>query len=572
MTGPRWGQFHLMLSYRQWPLWGPLAGLALSLAWLLPNTHRPWVAFHKDAYIALILLAVGSCVCAREAIQRKKAVVPAVAVLLGAMAIAVWLQHWINSSPWFLGETFVGSLYLAGAAAAVMVGCSWERQEAGAPARFIFLAFLLGSGATAAIMLAQWLELSWSAVWFTPIEAGDRVVGNLNQPNNAATLLLWGLVALFWLKSRQRTGITIWLLASLPLIWCLVLTGSRINFIALASMLLGGNLVAWRSCTWRTYRLPLLALLLVFGCLLMLHSAYGQHLVDANPFDRQLAGARLAAYQGLTHALMEHPWLGFGMNQTVYAQLEAAHLGHRLNSLFSWSHNIFLDIALWFGIPAAAVSIAVLFSLTLRTFRERWTPDRLAMALCLGAFGLHASVELPHGYAVFLLPACFMLGVVSAPLASKTLRMPTWSLMLVMLLLGAGTSVVIADYLKVEKSFFDWRFKIQHVGTYHPMSVPDVMVLDQFHSLISGFRSDERPLSESELESFRRAVIYFPSPFALQHLAKLQVRANQLASARETVRIADAVLHKSDSAYMRKQWLNVQRADETMRGFDWSSN
>lgn len=559
-----------MSSYRELPLWGPIAAAAISLAWLLPNAHYPWVGFHKDAYLGLVMALVGLVVFARATFKRTSVGVPPLALLLLAMGTVVWLQHALGR-PQFFGEAFVGSLYFCGAAMAIVCASAWERDEPGAPARLIFLGVGVAGVATMGIVLAQWLELTSFSTWLSGLPANGRVVGNLNQPNNAATLLVWGLVSLFWLRSTGRIGSGVWLFSATPLLGCLVLTGSRINYLSLLLMLLVGAGFVWKRRELHSYRAPLLVLLSVFLGFLILQGVFGAHPTEASPFERQFAGDRMLAYKALSMAVFEEPWLGFGFNQTIYAQIAARQLGYPLPALFTWAHNAFLDIAVWFGLPMLLITVGLVLKLVWQVRFMRMNPDRLACLLALMAFGAHAMVELPHAYAVFLLPACFMLGtLIGASGAEPVVRIRAWAALLAMLSLSVALAVTVTDYFKVEKSFFDWRFKVQRVGTYHPMSVPDVWVLDQFHALIRGFRSADQPLAEDELEDFRKSVLYFPSPYALQLLTLLQTKAGKSDEAQETIRIAASVLSPGDFADMARQWLKLQQKDAALKAVHWT--
>ena len=42
------------------PLWAPLASLLLALAWLIPNTSQPWVAFQKEFWAGVTFALVGT--------------------------------------------------------------------------------------------------------------------------------------------------------------------------------------------------------------------------------------------------------------------------------------------------------------------------------------------------------------------------------------------------------------------------------------------------------------------------------------------------------------------------------
>jgi hypothetical protein len=557
-----------MHSYRQLPLWGPLGGFALAFAWVLPNAHQPWVAFHKDAYLAVLMAVICLVVFVKASLDNKRVPLPAVALLLLGFGVWAWAQYRLGQIPFF-GEAYIGALYFWGAAITLLAAFTWERREPGASLRLIFIAILIGSFVTVGIMLAQWLQIALPFVWFSELAPDGRLVGNLNQPNNAATLLAWGLVAIFWLRGSGYIGNFVWIFASLPYLACLTLTGSRINYLSTFAVMLFGAVAAWRYSRWKAYRLPVTTLGAIFVAFVILHGLFGTAVADSNPFERQFAGARALAYRALSMAVLEQPWLGYGFNQTLYAQLEAKQLGYPLPAFFSWSHNFMLDIAVWFGLPALALAVGVAVRTGVRISVVKPTVNSISLCLALFILLAHAAVELPHAYAVFLLPGCFMLGSLLGLSGEYAWKVSAKFLAACTIALGVMLGVTIVDYLRVEKSFFDWRFKVQRVGSYHPISVPDVIALDQFRALIRGLRSADSPLNQHELARFADAVGYFPSPFALQHLVKLQISAGRLDDARATIVMAQAILSKPDNDYMAKQWHQLQAQDPSLRVVDW---
>ena len=57
----------------------------------------------------------------------------------------------------------------------------------------------------------RWLWLTGLLV--LPLPPGGRVIANLGQPNQLATLLLWGVLAFWWAYLHQRIGAAVAVLA-----------------------------------------------------------------------------------------------------------------------------------------------------------------------------------------------------------------------------------------------------------------------------------------------------------------------------------------------------------------------
>jgi hypothetical protein len=174
------------MKFSKLPLWTPCASAFLALAWLLPNANPPWVAFHKDAWIALVLSLVSLVLLIKNRAVREALRVDLLSLFFLLLSVAV-IAQWLAGAIPLLGHAVMGASYFLAAAFAVVIGRAWEMVEPDRVGDFLFAAFLIAALGTALIMLAQASQSYINTIWINALPPGGRPYGNLVQPNNAAT-------------------------------------------------------------------------------------------------------------------------------------------------------------------------------------------------------------------------------------------------------------------------------------------------------------------------------------------------------------------------------------------------
>lgn len=517
------------------PIWAPVAAVAMAFAWLLPNSSPPWIAFHKDFWVALVLLIVAASVVAKMVVRRQTFSVDAIAgLLLGLSALS--LGQWLTGKVFFFGHAAVGFGYFFAAGCMVSISRAWERLQQDAVGDFLFAAVVIGATGSAGLVLKQWLGIDGLEVWTQLLATGSRPYGNLLQPNNAATLLLLGVVGYFWAYRRVAIGRTGLLLGTLTLTFALVLTQSRIGYLSFLAL---GMIALWGARSnhaFKSWRAPVLMLLLSFVIAVMVLPHLTGWLGLSQEFtllERTQGEVRLLVYRTFAKASLLEPWAGYGFAQGIEAQLATAAAGYELPGLFTWTHNALLDIAIWFGLPVALIATGILAKVGLTAFRSRLDPEAYICLAGLFVLAMHAMVELPLAYAYFLLPAVMLMGILAAKASLPSISVRPWGAVVGVAVLALLLGTVGTDYLKVEKSFSTWRFKLARVGKDHPMDIPDTLLLHQYRALIVGVRTPAPMLNAKEREEFSKAVLLDPSPAAMQAIVVSYVEAGDVASAQQ---------------------------------------
>jgi len=244
-----------------------------------------------------------------------------------------------------------------------------------------------------------------------PAYLGDAV-GNLRQRNQLATLTSLGAVAVLW---WQGQGLwrphAVWMLALLAA--GNAATGSRTGL--LQWLLLPALVAVWQMVS--PARRPVWSwplLLWAMGVYLLASVALPHALAlwsgaDVNSAlermgDMAGCGSRGVLWSNVLHLIGHKPWTGWGWGELKYAHYMASYPGIRFCDILGHAHNLPLQLAFAFGIPAALLISGGLIALVLRAqpWRLKRASDSLAWGV-LAMVGLHRLLEYPLWYGPFQL-------------------------------------------------------------------------------------------------------------------------------------------------------------------------
>lgn len=538
----------------------------------MPNVQPPWTSFHKDAYLAFVLILVCYPVVMHTRRHRVESRLDWLSVYLVGLALLVMAQ-WAAGKIEFLGQAFVGVVYFLAAGLALYIGRLWTVWSPGHVERFLLGAFLVAGVFSAGIIYGQWAQVDMHPVWFSYVQSGERPFANLNQANNAGTLLLLGLISLAWLLLIGQVRSSLFMMAATFVIGAIVLSASRITFLSLILLLGAASVVTFRVSWLRVYRwLPFGIFVIFAGFLFAQQFGWDQSATNSNPLKRDLVGVRMAAYGAFWGALLHGPLTGFGFDQAVKAQLFAGELGHRLPGIFGSTHNFVLDIGVWFGWPVALIGVLLGVWSACQLRRLEVNASSVASLACVLVLLAHGMVELPLTYAYFLLPFCMLLGALMARANVHAFRLAPSIAGAWLLSLSIGLGAIWFDYLRVEAAFTTWRFKVARVGKAPEKIVLDVLLFDQFITLINGFEIDPTNSRSIDLSRFKSAVLSFPSPFALQKLVLLYAIRGEAEAAKKSIAMARILVSIDTNQAMSVQWKIWQSSIPEVAKIDWNSD
>lgn len=372
----------------------------------------------------LLLLALPSARALRFGNMRWTTAVSASPVALWSLLLVVLLGHTVAGlTPGFIAAPIALNLALA-----LLLSASFGSGADGATTRqrwlqALLIGILIAALVNALVALLQmaapgWADDTWIARTVPP---NDRASGNLRQPNQLATLMVWGLLATsyFWRQQPVR-----WLAFSAPLLATLVATGSRTGMVSLLLIVVVALLRSQRVRSWR-----------VKGWLALVLAVLPLAWFAESIFTRNTANAaltlRLSLWRDVLEVVSREPWFGIGWGQLNFAWTLTP-LPARAADVFDHAHNLPLHLAAELGVPLAAVVIGALCLMLWRARSALATSDGATAGLLLATLLLHSLFEYPLWFSYFLLPSAVLLA---------------W-------LVAAGTPVVVSTDTASPKSKF----------------------------------------------------------------------------------------------------------------------
>lgn len=423
------------------------------------------------------------------------------------------------------GVTWISTIYIAGFCFATLIGAQWESNQPRQLGDSMFFAIGIAALVSVGLQLQQWLQIDGIELW--KISGWpDRPYANIGQPNQLGTFLLWGLLAVGWGWVRNRIGGAVAVMMASFLLFGLALTASRTAWIGLTVLILG--VWYWRRL-WENPRVPfvIMGLGLCFAVFvvnqywlrsILLGDAPSSHYAYLNLVSGQY---RLSAWAAFLDAIWHRPWLGYGWYQVVPAQIAVADDHPALYSVFTSTHNLFLDLFIWCGIPLGLIISTALLVWGWRKVRAVHHVEEVIFVLFLMVIANHAMLELPLHYAYFLLPVGLVMGVLNVRLGGKpAFFMPRWLSLNVWLIVSAFLVLIIRDYARVETSYENFRMERMRVKVAH-FDPPNVLLLTQWREFIEVTRIEpSKNMEPAEINKIRLVANFFAGPIFINKLAK----------------------------------------------------
>lgn len=557
------------------PFWLCAWAVAMSLTWLLPNHYPPWSSFHMDAWAAIMLASAALAVIYRSTVKLR---LSGAVLVVVAMALVVAAQYFAGMI-YFAGTAWISFAYLLGLILAILVGQMWESTSPSQVGDALFLAIGIAAIVSVGLQFYGWLELEGLGVWAINLVRG-RPYANFGQPNQLATFLLWGLIAAGWAFKRGTLGASTVVFACAYLLFGVALTGSRTAWVGVA--LLVAAAWFWRHILWGKqpghWVVTFLGLYFVICCWSIgwINNMLELSMVDPFEVGRLTAGVRTDIWSSLFSAVLTRPLLGFGWNQVASAQLGQADITAALNLIFSHSHNLVLDFAVWAGMPFAVASTVFFAYWLFDRLKRAHKPETILLLLLVVVVANHAMLELPLHYAYFLLPLGLIIGAVDAqPVQIKAQKLDllsrsrfaalaVWLLAVLMLVL------VIKDYLKVERSYEQLRFSQINPQIHPSPTVPQVLFLTQWRDFfwLTNFEPTSL-VTDAETTRMIELTHIFPSTGFAQKTATALVERGRHDEAKLILIRACRVNTLTQCGALRGAWADQARQNKRITFTTW---
>lgn len=553
-----------------------LAMLAMALVWLVPNHQLPWSAFHHELTMGVVL-STGCLLAAWQG--RWKLPVSTASIGLLLLALVPWGQ-WLAGIIPLSGSALISSLYVAATAVAFALGHSGAAQG---ERLFRVLAggLVVAALLNVPIQVIQWYQ--WYSVDFdsimlmlvTPINAAQRPSGMILQPNQLATIQVWGLISLAWLHRRGHVGRLLFILTFALIGVGLGLTQSRAGLLELLFVGVLLTVACWGqpSKFWLITWWVMCALQIVWAVNFKTVADWLNVPTEAVARLSSIDGARLDAWKAFAAAMVQEPWWGYGVGDLGFAYTAVAadrpeiFIGQR----FAHSHNFVIDLALWVGIPLAALLLTVWALWAWRCFRAIVLNRDLVFPFAmLSALLIHALLELPHQFLYFLVPAGICAGCLHHTVSRHTRWLPTSSWFLVGVLGLASSAVVSIDYFPYQERYTEWRFESARVGVPPGTEVHPPLVLNQIHDELALYRMGiDSNLTEEKLNWVNRVAAATASPAAYHIAAQANAYLGFNHQAYDWMMRLNAILPQDDVKLMQYIWRNDQTRLPQLMSIDW---
>ncbi len=495
---------------------------------------------HHELSMA-VMLGLVSVVLAWQ--TRWRLPMPAFALMLLLMMSVPWGQ-WLAGLLPKAGTAAVSSAFVGAVALAFILGYAARVHHHRRLLDLVFAALAVTAAANVPVQWIQWLQWyssdleSLVLLLVTPLNERARPSGMILQPNQLATVQVWGLIGLSWFRMHRQLSTAVFVLLFAWIGIGIGLTQSRTGLLEMVAVAILLSL-AVKGEARRT-------LLAVWGIALLWLVAWSQNFKnvavwlgvrqDAEARLTALDGARIDAWRAFGAAILERPWFGHGLGDVGYAYVAAAdtrpelYIGQR----FGHAHNIVLDVFLWVGIPLGLLLLGTLAIWAIRRLADlpRQTDNVLPLA-ALGALGVHAMLELPHYFLYFMAPAALLAGwltPVPAHRPDPSLPRPAWAVAGLATLGMVG--LISADYFPYQERYTEWRFENNRVGKRPDIEVHSPLILNQIHDELVLYRLPLRPnMSVDELRWIDDTARSVYSPPAYYAAAKAHALAGDETSA-----------------------------------------
>jgi O-antigen ligase len=524
----------------------------VGLMWVLPflyyNHAYPITTFYQEWGAGLLGLCAMPLLLTTRYWQTPE--VPRIVMLPIGLMLLLMVQFLAGRITYF-DHLMLLALYFMFAALLIMLG-QRLRKELGLPALATVLAVFLLVGAELNTLAGILQHYRWNT-FLNPVitaKTSHAVYGNLAQPNHFANYIALGLISLGLLYARL--SLRIWQAAILatPMLFVMVLSGSRSSWLYLLSATALAFLWQRREQTLRPLLYFTLLLLLGFGVMHFvvqipwLEGATGSVTTTERLFGDNASGAiRLHLWREAALIFLQFPLMGAGFGQFAFQHFQLAAELHNpaVTGLYNNAHNLVMQIAAEAGLAGVAVLLGTL---------GLWFWQSVVRAMqftlyhwwgyaILAVLGIHSLLEYPLWYVYFVGVAAVMLGMFDTTTYRLELRNVGRASVAIMLVLGVvSLAQVFLSYKRLENALV-MRGMTAADRSFIPRVQDELLAVHQsplLGSYAELFIASTMELSadhlEQKLELNERALRFIPIAPVVYHQVSLLALSDRQAEAK----------------------------------------
>jgi len=440
----------------------------VGLMWVLPFLHYyhkyPITTFYQEWWSALFGVLALCGLFARDYWRQLE--IPRIVQLPLGLMVVVLLQMALGMMA-YAEQGLLYLLYLLFATLLMLLGARL-RDEFGIEKLALALACFLLVGAELNALLGVLQHYHWHSMFDGMVVAkvSTEIYGNLAQRNHFANYIALGLVSLGLLFQQRKLRTVYVLLLAMPLLWVMMLSGSRSSWLYLFMM----NVLAW----WAAWRKPEMRRLAFYSAMTLVGFVAVHFLVKFSFFAGSgnistlqrfsgadaFGGIRLYVWHEAWLMFSHAPWLGAGFGQFAYQHFQ---LGQELQrthivGLFNNSHDLVFQLAAEAGLAGLGILFASLAVWVYGLRRVAISTARWWAYALLGVLAIHSLLEYPLWYVYFLAIAAILLGALDETryrfaISSMLIRTSGSMMLGVMLLFGFFSLIQVREgYRKLERT------------------------------------------------------------------------------------------------------------------------
>ena len=296
------------------------------------------------------------------------------------------------------------------------------------------------------------------------VKTSYAVYGNTAQPNHYANYITLGLISLGLLYMRFSMRVWQAALLATPMLFVMVLSGSRSSWLYL--LFAAGLAFLWqrRDQTLRPLLYFSLVLLVGFGLMHLvvqipwLEGTTGSVTTAERLFgDNASGGIRLHLWHEAVLIFAQFPLMGAGFGQFAFQHFQLAAELHNpaVTGLYNNAHNLVMQIAAEAGLAGLVILLGTLGQWFWQSVVRgaQFTLYHWWGYAILAVLGIHSLLEYPLWYVYFMGVAAVMLGIFDTTTYRLELRNIGRASVAMMLVLGALSLVqVFQGYKRLENA------------------------------------------------------------------------------------------------------------------------
>lgn len=358
--------------------------ILLVLAWVYPYHYAPWFVAENEFFILLI-----PCFLLLPFIRKKEFKISEFFIFPLILFFFSFIQYLLLGS-YFLEDFILVSIYLFFIILILIISEIYKKKEhiILILKTIIFLCLI-----NSIIIILQYFNIN--SIFILEHTGTKRYYGNIGQPNHLSTLFMMGIVSSILLFNKKIIKIQLLYITSLYLIFFVFLTGSRTGFLTLLFLAFLGFI--FRNKQSIKFSMTF------FGTLILIYflSSYYFSKNSRNSvknLSETINDSRLALWSDSISSILANPWVGYGINGVRTSRL----FGNlNFKTPYVSSHNLFLDLFLWFGIIGGIILSFYLIVFFIKVIKDKTYGYEIL--LFLTPFLIHSLLEYPFRYLYFLI-------------------------------------------------------------------------------------------------------------------------------------------------------------------------